>query len=60
MPLVLNRKEKEAVRIDDKTTVTVHKIHGSTVTLCFEAPRDVRIVRTELLDEQRQRDWERK
>lgn len=58
--LVISRKEKQSVQIDEKTTVTVNAIKGNTVTLGFEAPRDVRIVRGELLtDASRNKEWER-
>jgi len=57
--LVISRKEKQSVQIDEKTTVTVNAIKGNTVTLGFEAPRNVRIVRGELLtDAQRCKEWE--
>lgn len=58
--LVISRKEKQTIQIDEKTTVIVNAIKGNTVTLGFEAPRDVRIVRGELLtDASRNKEWER-
>jgi carbon storage regulator len=60
MMLVISRKEKQTIQIDEKTTVIVNAIKGNTVTLGFEAPRDVRIVRGELLtDASRNKEWER-
>jgi carbon storage regulator CsrA len=58
--LVISRKTFEAVRIDGKTTVIVNEIKGNTVSLAFDAPRDVRIVRTELLtSKEHATQWER-
>ncbi len=46
--LVLSRREKESIVIADRITVTVVAIQGSRVRLAIEAPREVRVLRTEL------------
>ena len=46
--LVLSRKSKEKIVIDDKITITVIKIKGNTVRLGIEAPADINIKRIEL------------
>ena len=46
--LVLTRKIGESVRIGDNITVTVQRVAGNRVALSFDAPREVRIVRSEL------------
>lgn len=53
--LVLSRKPGEVIHVDDNITITVVRIGPNTVRLGIEAPRDMRIVRRELivdLDEQ--------
>ncbi len=52
--LVLTRKPNETIRIADDIYVTVISIEGNKVRLGFQAPRDVDITRTELLDEEGQ------
>ena len=47
--LVLSRKSKETIRIGDNVTITVIKAKGNTVRLGIEAPRDVRVMRGEIL-----------
>ena len=46
--LVLGRKEGESVRLGPDIVVTVAVIRTNYVRLCFEAPRDVPIIREEL------------
>ncbi len=46
--LVLSRKVGEQVCIDGQITVTINRIEGNRVSLSFDAPRDVHIVRGEL------------
>ena len=46
--LVLSRKLGEKIYIDDSIAVTVVRIDGNRVALGFEAPHDVRIMRSEL------------
>ena len=51
--LVLSRKAGQRVRIGDDVEVTVVTVEGGKVRLGFVAPRDVTIVRTELLEQER-------
>lgn len=48
--LVLTRKIGEKVIIGGNITVTVVETKGNKVRLAFEAPDDVRIMRSELID----------
>lgn len=47
--LVLSRKANETIRIGDNVTITILKSKGNTVRLGIEAPRDVRVMRGEVL-----------
>ena len=47
--LVLTRKENEQIQIGDDITLTVVKVRGGGVRIGVEAPRNVRVMRTELL-----------
>ena len=47
--LVLSRKTEEAIQIGDEITVKVLSVKGGIVRLGFEAPKDVSIMRSELL-----------
>lgn len=51
--LVLLRKQNESIVIGDNIVVTVLSVKGGTVKLGFTAPNDVRIVRTELTDQEK-------
>lgn len=46
--LTLNRKRGDSVIIGEDIKVTVLLVDGYTVKLGFEAPRNVKIVRSEL------------
>jgi|GEM_PF-1909065 len=46
--LVLTRKLDESLRIGDNIKITVLRVKGNTVRIGIEAPRDVRVVRSEL------------
>jgi carbon storage regulator len=46
--LILSRKVGEKIVIGDGITVVVNRVAGDRVTLGFEAPSDVRILRGEL------------
>ncbi len=48
--LVLSRRENESIAIGDRITVTVVEIRGNQVRLAFEAPKEVRVLRTELIE----------
>lgn len=49
MALVLTRKLDQAVIIDDRIVVTLRRISKRSVRLCFEAPENVTIRRSELV-----------
>ncbi len=46
--LVLSRKTREQIQIGENVVVTIVRVKGNTVRLGIEAPRDVRVVRSEL------------
>jgi carbon storage regulator len=49
--LVVTRRPNESVQIGSDVVVTVLAIHGNQVRISIRAPKDVHIVRTELLAE---------
>lgn len=50
--LVLSRKKNETILIEGGITVTVMEIRGDKVRIGIDAPRDINIVRSELVAEQ--------
>lgn len=48
--LVLSRKAKQSIRIGDQITVSIVRIKGNVIQLGIDAPQDVHIVRSELLE----------
>lgn len=48
--LVLSRKKSQRIRIGDDITVTVVHIGKGAVRIGIEAPRDMNVVREELLE----------
>ena len=46
--LVLTRKKEEKLVIGDNITLTILKIKGNSVQIGVEAPRNVRVLRSEL------------
>ena len=48
--LVLSRKKGNSVVIDGQIRITVLEVRGNTVRLGIEAPKDVPIYRSELLE----------
>ena len=46
--LVLSRKRHEQIQIGDNITLTILKIKGNSVSVGIEAPRNVRVLRSEL------------
>lgn len=46
--LVLTRKTQEKIQIGDNITVTILRVKGQAVRVGIDAPRDVRVIRTEL------------
>lgn len=47
--LVLSRKEKERVKLGDEITVTIVRVAGDKVRLGIEAPKEIRVLRDELI-----------
>jgi carbon storage regulator CsrA len=46
--LVLSRKLNEQIRIGENITVTILRVKGNTVRVGVDAPRSVRVIRSEL------------
>lgn len=46
--LVLTRKHDEKIHIGGNITVTVLRVQGNRISLGFEAPKNVRVLRGEL------------
>ena len=51
--LVLSRRQNESIVIAGRIKVTISKIRGRQVHLCIEAPSDVSVLRSELIDSPR-------
>jgi len=51
--LVLTRKAGQAITLGDDIRVTVLSMEGDRVSIGIDAPRSVRVFRSELLDETR-------
>ena len=49
--LVLTRKSEQKIKIGNDIVITVLKVQGDQVSLGIEAPRDIKVVREELLKE---------
>ncbi|WP_242839688.1 carbon storage regulator [Desulfofundulus thermocisternus] len=56
--LVLTRKEEEAFIIDGRVKVVILQIEGNQVSVGIEAPKDVHIVRAELVEKDREQQEE--
>jgi carbon storage regulator CsrA len=46
--LVLTRKVQEQIKVGDNITITIIRVKGQSVRVGIEAPRDVRVMRSEL------------
>ena len=46
--LVLSRKSKEQIQIGDNVVVTVLEIRGNKVRIGISAPKEIRVLRSEL------------
>lgn len=55
--LVLSRLEGESITIGEDVVVTIERVRGGKVSVSIEAPRSVRVLRTELLEPQRPPGW---
>lgn len=52
--LILQRKEGQSLTIDDRIVVTIQEIGQGRVRLSVDAPRDIAVLRTELVEAQRE------
>lgn len=48
--LVLTRKTEQKIKIGENIVITVLKVQGDQVSIGIEAPRELEIVREELLE----------
>lgn len=53
--LILTRKENQKIRIGTGVVVTVEKVKGSYVKISVEAPKEVLILRDEVIDRDERR-----
>ena len=49
--LVLSRLEGQVIKIGDNIRVTIVEVRGDKVRVGIEAPRDVQVLRAELLEQ---------
>jgi carbon storage regulator CsrA len=49
--LVLSRKLNESIQIGDRIRITVVRVEGGQIRLGIEAPREITVMRGELLDD---------
>ena len=49
--LVLSRKPNQSIHIGDGIKVKITKVRGNVIQLGIEAPKSVRVMRSELLEE---------
>ncbi len=49
--LVLTRKQGEGLKLGNDIEITVVKLEDNTVKLAISAPKDIKILRSELYDE---------
>lgn len=50
--LILSRKINESITVDGPAKITIVGVHGSQIKVGIEADADVRIMRTELTEEE--------
>ena len=48
--LILSRKPDESIVIDKRITVTILEIRGSQIRLGIDAPKEIPVMRQELID----------
>lgn len=46
--LILSRKAGQKLQIGDNVSITILEVHGNTVRVGIEAPREIRVLRGEL------------
>ena len=49
MGLLIRRKKKESIQVGDDVRITVLDIRADQVKLLIQAPREIRVLRAELL-----------
>ena len=49
--LVVKRKQGEGIKIGDDIEITIIKLEDNTVKIAIEAPKDIKILRSELYKE---------
>lgn len=49
--LILSRRTEESIMIGDNIRIKVLEVHGDMVRLGIEAPRDLKVYRTEIYEE---------
>ncbi|MFP4457655.1 MAG: carbon storage regulator [Clostridia bacterium] len=49
--LVLSRKKDESIVIDKEIEITILEINGSTVRIGIKAPKKIKVLRKELIEE---------
>lgn len=54
--VVLSRKETESIYIGHDTVLTVRRIAGNRVTIAVDAPREVKVLRGELIKQEPETD----
>ena len=55
--LVLTRKQSESIVINENITITVVKIGNGRVRIGIDAPKDIGISRSELLENKEKEQW---
>jgi len=48
--LVLSRKTREAIVINGEITVTILEVRGNTIRIGIEAPKEIPVVRSEIME----------
>lgn len=48
--LVFKRKQGQSIQIGPNIRITVHETHKSVVKITVDAPKDISVLRSELLD----------
>ncbi len=51
MMLVLSRKNGQQIKIGDQITLVVKRIRGNTVSIGVKAPPDMKVLRSEIEDQ---------